>query len=55
MRWDGIAPHVYILDKEYRRGMKLNAQELLPYSERLKRKALIDRWSVFIKPLKLAG
>jgi len=27
MRWDGIAPNVYFLDKEYERGMKLTARE----------------------------
>lgn len=55
MRWDGIAPNVYFLDKEYERGMKLTAKELKPYSLRLKRTPLIERWSLVIKPLKLAS
>jgi len=55
MRWDGIAPNVYFLNKEYERGMKLTAKELRPYSLRLKRTPLIERWSLVIKPLKLAG
>jgi len=55
MRWAGIAPNVYFLDKEYGRGMKLTTWELRPYSERLLRTPLIDRWSLCIKPLKLAG
>ncbi len=55
MRWDGIAPNVYFLDKEYERGMKLTARELHPYSLRLKRTPQIERWSLFIKPIKLAG
>jgi len=55
MRWNGIALNVYFLDKEYERGMRLTARELLPYSKRLIRTPMIDRWSLVIKPLKLAG
>ena len=50
MRWDGIAPNIYFLDREYHRGAKLNARELKPYEKRLIRTPLIDRWSVFIQP-----
>jgi len=55
MCWDGKAPNVYFLDKEYKRGIKLTARELSPYSLRLKRTPLIERWSLFIKPLKIDG
>jgi hypothetical protein len=54
MRWDGIVPNVYFLNKEYERGVRLTAQELRPYSDRLIRTPLIDRWSLFINPLKLS-
>ncbi len=55
MRWDGVAPNVYFLNKEYERGMKLTTREMEPYSLRLKRTPSIERWSLFINPLKLAG
>jgi hypothetical protein len=37
MRWAGIAPNVYSLDKKYDRGVKLTKKELKPYEEQLKR------------------
>ena len=46
MRWDGVVPNVYFLDREYERGMKLTAKELYFYSLRLERKPLIERWSL---------
>ena len=55
MRWAGIAPNVYFLDKKYERGVRLSSRELRPYSERLRRTPLIDRWSLVIDPIKLAG
>jgi hypothetical protein len=55
MRWDGIAPNVYFLEREYRRGIKLSAREMKRYSKRLWRTPLIERWSLLIEPLKLAG
>ena len=54
MRWDGIAPKVYFLDREYHRGVKLTAREMKPYSIRLFRTPLIERWSLFIQPQKSA-
>ncbi len=50
MWWDGIAPNVYFLDREYYRGVKLTAREMQPYSLRLNRKPLIERWSLLIQP-----
>ena len=46
---------VFTTPYEYERGMRLTARELLPYSKRLIRTPMIDRWSLVIKPLKLAG
>jgi len=54
MRWDGIAPNVYFLDKEYHTGAKLTKKEMKLYEQRLKRTPLIERWSVLIKPTELA-
>lgn len=54
MRWDGVAPHVYFLNREYHRGAKLTARELIPYEQRLIRTPMIDRWSVFVQPTKPA-
>jgi len=54
MRWDGVAPNVYFLDREYHRGAKLTSSELKSYEKRLIRTPLIDRWSLFIEPIKLA-
>jgi hypothetical protein len=52
MRWDGVAPNVYFLNREYHRGVKLTPRELKSYEKRLTRTPLIDRWSLFIEPLK---
>jgi hypothetical protein len=53
MRWDGIAPNVYFLNREYHRGAKLTAQEMKTCSLRLQRTPLIERWSLFSQPRKL--
>jgi len=52
MRWDGIAPNVYFLDKEYLRGVALTAREMKSYSMRLLRTPLIERWSLVIQQTK---
>ena len=52
MRWSGIAPNVYSLDKEYERGVKLTKKEIEPYEKRLKRTQGIKKWSVIIEPKK---
>ena len=54
MRWDGGAPNVCFWDQDYCRGVKLTPQELKFYEKRLIRTPMIDRWSLFIEPLKLA-
>ena len=50
MRWDGVVPNVYFLDRKYRRGAKLTEREMKLYSKRLLRTPLVERWSLFIKP-----
>ena len=50
MRWDGIAPNVYVLDREYHTGAKLTAQEMKSYALRLHRNPTIERWSLVIQP-----
>jgi len=50
MRWDGVVPDVYFLDRKYRRGAKLTEREMKLYSKRLLRTPLVERWSLFIKP-----
>ena len=52
MRWDDIAPNVYVLDREYHTGVKLTAKEMKPYAMRLLRTPLIERWSLCIQPTK---
>lgn len=52
MRWDGIAPNVYFLDKVYKHGVKLTKQEMKPYLKRLIRTPGIEKWSVTIQPIK---
>jgi hypothetical protein len=54
MRWAGIAPNVYVMDREYHCGAKLNPKEMKPYSMRLLRTPLIERWSLVIQPSKPA-
>jgi len=53
MRWAGIAPNVYFLDREYHRGVKLSKREMMPYLQRLTRTPLIEQWSITIEPQKL--
>jgi len=55
MRWAGIAPNVYFLDKQYSRGVKLSAMEMKSYSKRLQRTPKIERWSLVIEPKKMSG
>jgi hypothetical protein len=52
MRWGGIEPSVYFLNREYHTGAKLTAKEMKPYSERLQRTPPFERWSLTIKPEK---
>ena len=54
MRWAGVAPNVYFLNKTYERGAKLSKRELKPYSQRLRRTPHIKKWNVVIEPIKLA-
>ena len=49
MRWSGIAPNVYCLEKEYQRGVKLTKNEMKEYGKRLIRTVGIERWSLTIK------
>jgi hypothetical protein len=53
MRWDGVVPNVYFLNREYNTGVRLTAREMAPYAMRLRRTPLIERWSLFIQPQKL--
>jgi hypothetical protein len=54
MRWSGIAPKVYCLDREYNRGVRLTAREMKPYVMRLQRTPLIEPWSLVVQPIKTA-
>jgi Rhodopirellula transposase. len=55
MRWAGITPNVYCLDKQYDSGARLTPRELQPYENRLTRTPLINRWSILVNPLILAA
>jgi len=48
-----MAWFVYLLDKEYPRGITLSRQEMLPYEKRLDRTERIEKGSLNIKPQKL--
>lgn len=50
MRWGGIAPHVYFLDHEYHRGVKLTKKEMHQFEKRLFRTPDIAQWSIMIQP-----
>jgi len=54
MRWSGIPPNVYFLDKSYERGAKLNKRELKPYLQRLIRTPNIEKWGIVIECQKIA-
>ena len=50
MRWAGVSPNVYRLEREYRRGVKLTKSEMRLYEKRITRTPEITRWSVKITP-----
>jgi transposase len=52
MRWGGIAPNVYLMEREYHTGVSLKPREFKPYEQRLVRKPGIDRWNLTIEPHK---
>jgi len=52
MRWDGIAPNVYEMNREYQHGVTLTKPEMRLYEQRIVRIPEIDRWSLTILPNK---
>jgi len=49
MRWAGVSPNVYRLEREYLR-VKLTKSEMRLYEKRITRTPDITRWSVKITP-----
>jgi hypothetical protein len=52
MRWAGMPPNVYLLEREYEKGVKLTKREMKVYEKRLLRTKNIERWSLNIEPYK---
>jgi transposase len=50
MRWAGVAPNVYLLEREYDKGVKLSKREMKAHEKRLLRTKNIERWSLNIEP-----
>lgn len=50
MTWKGLHPAVHLLDKVYKKGMKLTRKMMKIYEERLTRSEALPKWDVIIEP-----
>lgn len=51
MTWKGLHPAVHLLDKVYKKGMKLTPKMMKIYEERLTRSETVPKWDVIIEPV----
>ena len=51
MTWKGIKPIVYLLEKIYKKGIRLTKKEMKPYENRIERSKALPKWDVIINPL----
>ena len=51
MTWKGLHPVVQLLDKVYKKGMKLTKKAMKVYEERLTRSETLPKWDVTIEPV----
>ena len=51
MTWKGIKPIVYLLEKIYKKGIRLTKKEMKPYENRIERSKTLPKWDVIIRPL----
>ena len=51
MTWKGLHPVVHLLDKVYKKGVKLTKKAMKVYEERLTRSETLPKWDVIIEPV----
>jgi hypothetical protein len=51
MTWKGLYPVVHLLDKVYKKGVKLTKKAMKVYEERLTRSETLPKWDVIIEPV----
>ncbi len=51
MTWKGIRPVVHLLDRVYKKGVRLTKKEMKPFENRIKRSKKLPKWDVTIEPL----
>ena len=50
MTWNGVHPAVHLIDKVYRKGVKLTKEAMKICEERVKRLGNLLKWDVTIEP-----
>lgn len=51
MKWRGMKPDVHILDKAYKKGVKVSKKIMKTFEKRLKRSQHLPKWDVTIEPV----
>ncbi len=49
MTWKGIKPIVTLVEKAYKKGIRLTKKEMKPYENRIKRSDTLPKWDVLIE------
>ena len=49
MTWKGIKPVVTLLEKSYKKGIRLTKKEMKPYENRIQRSNTLPKWDVLIE------
>lgn len=50
MTWKGINPVVQLVEKSYKKGIRLTKKEMRPYEDKIIRSRTLPKWSVIIEP-----
>jgi Rhodopirellula transposase DDE domain len=50
LTWNGVKPVVHLLNKTYKKGVKLTKKAMKAYAERLQRSETLPKWDVSIEP-----
>jgi len=50
MTWKGINPVVKLVEKLYKKGIRLTKKEMKPYDNRIERSCTLPKWDVIIEP-----
>ena len=49
MTWKGIEPVVTLVEKSYKKGIRLTKKEMKPYENRIQRSNTLSKWDVLIE------